>query len=59
MALAAFCPPSAWAAGLFTILAVSAWIPGYFPWNNANPTYTYKDQLSKIVGKHNMFIGAT
>ena len=32
---------------------------GYFPWNNANPTYTYKDQLSKIVGGHNMFFGAT
>ena len=23
---------------------------GYFPWNNANPTYTYKDQISKILG---------
>ena len=31
---------------------------GYFPWNNANPTYTYKDQLSKIVGGHNLSIGA-
>ncbi len=31
---------------------------GYFPWNNANPTYTYKDQLSKIVGGHNMYFGA-
>lgn len=31
---------------------------GYFPWNNANPTYTYKDQLSKIIGSHNMFFGA-
>jgi len=31
---------------------------GYFPWNNANPTYTLKDQLSKIVGGHNMFFGA-
>jgi len=31
---------------------------GYFPWNNANPTYTLKDQVSKIVGGHNMFIGA-
>ncbi len=30
---------------------------GYFPWNNANPTYTYKDQLSKIVGGHNMYFG--
>ena len=31
---------------------------GYFPWDNANPTYTYKDQLSKIVGGHNMTFGA-
>jgi hypothetical protein len=31
---------------------------GYFPWNNANPSYTYKDQLSKIVGGHNMYFGA-
>jgi Carboxypeptidase regulatory-like domain/TonB-dependent Receptor Plug Domain len=30
---------------------------GYFPWNNANPTYTLKDQLSKIVGGHNMYFG--
>jgi Carboxypeptidase regulatory-like domain/TonB-dependent Receptor Plug Domain len=30
---------------------------GYFPWNNANPTYTYKDQLSKIIGNHNMIFG--
>ncbi len=31
---------------------------GYFPWNNSNPTFTYKDQLSKIVGGHNMYFGA-
>ncbi len=31
---------------------------GYFPWNNANPTYTYKDQLSKIIGDHNLYFGA-
>ena len=30
---------------------------GYFPWNNANPTYTYKDQLTKIVGGHNLYMG--
>ena len=30
---------------------------GYFPWNNANPTYTYKDQLSKIMGDHNLYFG--
>ncbi len=31
---------------------------GYFPWNNANPTYTYRDNLTKIVGNHTMTIGA-
>jgi hypothetical protein len=31
---------------------------GYFPWENANPTYTYKDQVSKILGNHNMIMGA-
>jgi len=30
---------------------------GYFPWNNANPTYTYKDQVSKIIGDHNVYVG--
>jgi hypothetical protein len=25
---------------------------GYFPWNNANPTYTYRDNVTKISGKH-------
>lgn len=32
---------------------------GYFPWNNANPTYTFKDQITKIVGAHNFTFGAT
>jgi hypothetical protein len=31
---------------------------GYFPWNNANPTYTYRDNLTKIVGTHTFQIGA-
>jgi hypothetical protein len=31
---------------------------GYFPWNNANPTYTYKDQMTKIIGGHNLYFGA-
>jgi hypothetical protein len=31
---------------------------GYFPWNNANPTFTYKDQVTKIVGPHNLYFGA-
>lgn len=31
---------------------------GYFPWNNANPTFTYKDNITKIIGGHNLVIGA-
>lgn len=31
--------------------------PGYFPWNNANPTYTYRDNLSKVAGNHNLTMG--
>src|SRR5258707_4473822 len=31
---------------------------GYFPWNNANPVYTYRDNLTKIVGKHTLQFGA-
>lgn len=31
---------------------------GYFPWTNANPTYTYRDQVTKIVGPHNLYFGA-
>src|SRR6266436_701301 len=27
---------------------------GYFPWNNANPTFTYRDNLTKILGNHTM-----
>jgi hypothetical protein len=30
---------------------------GYFPWNNANPTYTYRDNLTKIHGTHTFIIG--
>ena len=30
---------------------------GYFPWNNANPTFTFKDNITKIIGSHNFFIG--
>jgi hypothetical protein len=30
---------------------------GYFPWNNANPTYTLRDQVTKIWGNHNMYFG--
>ena len=30
---------------------------GYFPWNNANPTYTYRDNLTKILGTHTLISG--
>jgi len=28
-----------------------------WPWNNANPTYTFRDQIAKIWGSHNVYIG--
>jgi len=31
---------------------------GYFPWKNANPTYTYRDIMTAILGKHTFFFGA-
>ncbi len=31
---------------------------GYFPWNNANPVYTYRDNLTKIIGTHTLQFGA-
>ena len=31
---------------------------GYFPWHNANPTYTYRDNMTKIRGTHTMQFGA-
>src|SRR5258707_9382461 len=31
---------------------------GYFPWNNANPVYTYRDNMTKIIGTHTLqFVG--
>ncbi len=30
---------------------------GYFPWKNANPTYTYRDILTAIRGNHTFFFG--
>jgi len=30
---------------------------GYFPWNNANPTYTYRDNLTKTQGTHTLIMG--
>ena len=31
---------------------------GYFPWHNANPTYTYRDNVTKILGQHPLTFGA-
>jgi hypothetical protein len=31
---------------------------GYFPWKNANPTYTYRDNLTKVLGTHTFQFGA-
>ncbi|HJZ65620.1 MAG TPA: carboxypeptidase-like regulatory domain-containing protein [Candidatus Acidoferrum sp.] len=31
---------------------------GYFPWHNANPTYTYRDNMTKILGNHTLTFGA-
>jgi hypothetical protein len=31
---------------------------GYFPWKNANPTYTYRDIMTAIHGNHTFFFGA-
>ena len=30
----------------------------YIPWKNSNPTYTLRDNLTKITGKHNLQFGA-
>ncbi len=38
--------------------AASAKSTGYFPWNNANPTYTYRDNVTKIVRTHTLQFGA-
>jgi hypothetical protein len=30
----------------------------YIPWNNANPTYTLRDNVTKVAGKHTLQFGA-
>src|SRR5438445_2660111 len=30
---------------------------GYFPWNNANPVFTYRDNMTKIHGTHTFTLG--
>ena len=32
--------------------------PSDEPWNNANPTYTIRDNVTKIIGKHTLKFGA-
>jgi hypothetical protein len=32
--------------------------PNFFPWINSNPTYTYRDKISKSAGKHDLQFGA-
>ena len=32
---------------------------GYFPWQNSNPTYTYRDNLTKTLDKQTFILGAT
>ncbi|HTZ97235.1 MAG TPA: carboxypeptidase regulatory-like domain-containing protein [Terriglobales bacterium] len=31
--------------------------PGYLPWHHSNPTYNFRDDLSKVVGKHTLQTG--
>ena len=31
---------------------------GFFPWSNANPTYTYRDNITKVQGNHTLIFGA-
>jgi len=31
--------------------------PTAFPWQNSNPTYTFRDNVSKKIGKHNLEFG--
>jgi Carboxypeptidase regulatory-like domain/TonB-dependent Receptor Plug Domain len=31
---------------------------GYFPWTNSNPTYTYRDNVTKIIRTHTLYFGA-
>ena len=32
---------------------------GYFPWQNSNPTYSYRDTITKTVGSHTLIFGAS
>ena len=32
---------------------------GYFPWQNSNPTYSYRDDLTKTLRNHTLIFGAS
>jgi hypothetical protein len=32
--------------------------PGYIPWTHTNPTYSFSDNVTRIVGRHNIQFGA-
>jgi hypothetical protein len=32
--------------------------PGYDPWEHSNPTYSFSDNLTKVLGRHNLQFGA-
>ena len=32
--------------------------PGYLPWHHTNPTYNLRDDISKVLGKHTIQVGA-
>jgi hypothetical protein len=32
---------------------------GYFPWQNSNPTYSYRDTITKTLRNHTMIFGAS
>jgi len=31
--------------------------PGYLPWHHTNPTFNFRDDLSKVIGKHTLQMG--
>jgi hypothetical protein len=32
---------------------------GYFPWQNSNPTYSYRDTITKTLRNHTLIFGAS
>ena len=32
---------------------------GYFPWKNSNPTYSYRDDLTKTLSKQTLLFGVS